>query len=356
MSFANYSNQRSFGSLDGVRALSILAVVWHHSMARGNYRLPMLDRGYLGVDMFFVLSGFLIVTLILREHDRNGKISLRNFYARRTLRIFPVYYAVLAGLSLVFILRPDSSNASTFFSELPFYASYTSNWIDASTFALTWSLATEEQFYLFWPPVERFLKPLAIPILVAVIGFSQLINFGIFDSQLHSIFGVSPAAMPILQVTFTPICLGVLLAHMLHCQRGFQALFRLCGGRFAPLLGLAMIIALSNLPTSDFGGGYRLSVHLAMAYFLVAIVIREDHVLQRLLNIFPLKRIGTISYGMYLFHIFAVAAAMKLLQYLPFDGPVATFLIATVLTVIVAEISFRLFESPIMRWKRRFSS
>jgi peptidoglycan/LPS O-acetylase OafA/YrhL len=93
-----------------------------------------------------------------------------------------------------------------------------------------------------------------------------------------------------------------------------------------------------------------------MSYLLVTLVVREDHMLQRFLQFAPIKRIGTISYGMYLFHIFAVTAALKILDRLSLEGAVAAFLLTTLLTVVVSEISFRLFENPIMRWKKRFSS
>jgi peptidoglycan/LPS O-acetylase OafA/YrhL len=352
----DYLDRRTFGSLDGLRAASILAVIWHHATQRGIFSLPMADRGFLGVDMFFVLSGFLIVTLLLREFDRNGRISLRNFYARRTLRIFPVYYAVLGALTLLYLWKPEAGSASTFFAELPFYATYTSNWVDTTVLALTWSLATEEQFYLFWPPVERYLKPLAVPILLVVIGISQLVNFGFFDSQLANIFGDDASILPILQVTFTPICFGVLLARLLHSPQGYLRLARFCGGRFQALLGVALVLVACNLPTSDISGWSRLLIHLSMSYLLVTLVVREAHMLLRFLQFAPIKRIGTISYGMYLFHIFAVTAALKILDRLSLEGAVAAFLLTTLLTVVVSEISFRLFENPIMRWKKRFSS
>ena len=142
---SEYLARRTFGSLDGIRAGSILAVIWHHATPRGAFSLAGLDRGYLGVDMFFVLSGFLIVTLLLREKDRNGSVSLKNFYARRTLRIFPVYYAVLACLTVLYLWKPDAGSAGAFFAELPYYATYTSNWIEPTVLALTWSLAGHVQ-------------------------------------------------------------------------------------------------------------------------------------------------------------------------------------------------------------------
>lgn len=94
---ADFLRQRTFGSLDGLRAISIIGVVWHHTGADTGLR--GMTRGFLGVDLFFVISGFLIVSLLLRERRRTGAISLRAFYARRLLRIFPLYYGVLGTLT-----------------------------------------------------------------------------------------------------------------------------------------------------------------------------------------------------------------------------------------------------------------
>ena len=90
---------RHFPALDGLRGLSILAVIWHHAVD------PAGIWGYFGVSLFFAISGFLITTLLLRERAATGRISLRNFYMRRTLRIFPLYYAVVALYVVVVLVR-----------------------------------------------------------------------------------------------------------------------------------------------------------------------------------------------------------------------------------------------------------
>src|ERR1700677_927543 len=99
-SYEKFRSARFFGSLDGLRALSIVAVIWLHPWYETPYypRLqatPVLRQGFYGVQVFFVVSGFLITTLLLREMERYGKISLRDFYIRKALRIWPLYYAVL---------------------------------------------------------------------------------------------------------------------------------------------------------------------------------------------------------------------------------------------------------------------
>src|SRR5688500_8977594 len=111
---------RHFGSLDGVRCFSILAVVWHHT-DHSWVGAAWAGRGFLGVDMFFVLSGFLIVTLILREKDRTGTISLKDFYVRRTLRIFPIYYGLLLVLAALYgISKPDDDDTRVLLDLLPY--------------------------------------------------------------------------------------------------------------------------------------------------------------------------------------------------------------------------------------------
>ncbi|HEX8824759.1 MAG TPA: acyltransferase, partial [Archangium sp.] len=157
-----FLNTKTFGALDGLRAFSILSVVLYHVAETHE---GLVGRLYLGVSLFFAISGFLITTLLLRERDKTGDISLKGFYARRSLRIFPLYYAVL-GLyaALVFVSEKDPVVRGDFFSNLPAFLTYTSNWFVPPAadkrviFYFAWSLATEEQFYLLWPGVMRALR------------------------------------------------------------------------------------------------------------------------------------------------------------------------------------------------------
>jgi peptidoglycan/LPS O-acetylase OafA/YrhL len=117
--YSAFRSRAYFNSLDGLRSLCILAVIWHHQLeyAPG---IPLGRLGFLGVDMFFVLSGFLITTLLLRERDRRSDVSLRAFYLRRSLRIFPVYYALLAALTVFYMVRPNGNSAAGFIQDLPY--------------------------------------------------------------------------------------------------------------------------------------------------------------------------------------------------------------------------------------------
>src|SRR5690349_17266541 len=174
--------RRHLPVLDGVRCLAITGVVWHHSLPRP---VPgWLGRGHAGVPLFFALSGFLITRLLIAEHRATGHVALGRFWLRRSVRIFPLYYAVLAGFVVWLGLLAPTEATRHFFSSLPFHASYTSNWfVDYRVphpvwFGFAWSLATEEQFYVWWPPLLRWaerrghwLAPLG---LLTLLGFDQL--------------------------------------------------------------------------------------------------------------------------------------------------------------------------------------
>lgn len=355
-SYADFQRVTYFGSLDGLRCLSILAVVWHHATP-GVPRLPISHTGFLGVDMFFVLSGFLIVTLLLRERDRKGHFSILRFYGRRMLRLFPVYYGFLAGLTLLFLLRPDGQMGRHFFSEIPYYLTHTSNWIVVGTFlAIAWSLAAEEQFYVVWPTIMRFLRVrYELMLLALVIVLNQLMAWGMFDGLTRAWLGVAHADLPIMQATFTPLCLGVLLAHGLHRRRGFNIIARFAGAKSSPLAALFAILIIAGVP-----GGLtpitRLLVQMAMAWMVASVVVQERHCLSGLLQLKPIARMGVISYGMYLFHMIVlhlVSAAMAM-SWLPNWGWL-TFTLTVAGTAAVAECSYRFYETPFLRLKKRLS-
>jgi len=338
--------------LDGIRAFSVIAVVWHHT---GMENAPqLLRRGFLGVDMFFVLSGFLIVTLLLREKDRSGSISLRNFYIRRSLRIFPVYYGLLLGLSAVFLVKSSSETGSVWFSELPILLTYTANIFTVTSFmSIAWSLAAEEQFYLVWPTVERASRTVTFAVLGGAILVSQLIHFRAFTALGMPFEHRLPEML--LQTTFTPILFGVVLAHVLHQRRGFDAVNRILGYRMAsPIVVVVLVFVLSYAP-GDITGVPRLSIHLLMVLLLAASVVREDHALAPLFRWSLLVRIGATSYGIYLFHMMGRHAVRAGLDRAPvLDAPGVFFGLTLLVTWGVAELSFRYFEMPFLKLKKKF--
>ena len=343
-----FRSRRTFGSLDGLRALSIVAVVWHHT--HPGFAWAVSRRGFLGVDLFFVISGFLIVSLLLRERDRCGEIRLGAFYARRSLRIFPLNYAVALGVTAL-ALATGANTAPALVQDLPFVLTYTGNWVPmASMLSITWSLAAEEQFYLVWPFVERHLARHARTVL----GVSLLVSAGIALAHAHlGWFAGVPAFL--VETTFTPILLGVALAHGLHVPGGFARLAPLLGPRWSAPLALAVLLVLGSVPSPDISGVLRVSIQVCCAWLVGACVIREDHGAATALRWRVLARIGVVSYGIYLLQYVAMDIARRLLQRVESGSTELLFVLTMLLSWLAAEISFRTFERFFLRLKERFA-
>lgn len=343
-----FLRNRYFDALDGLRCLSIVAVIWHHA---GGHAGGLLGRGHKGVELFFAISGFLITTLLLREQDAAGQVSLRGFYIRRTLRIFPLYYAVLfAYAALVAVVERDSAAGAQFWRNLPAFLTYTSNWfVDLGSgarviFYFAWSLATEEQFYLVWPWVVRFAGRWYVPVLfmAGLFGVDQAAEWATAAGALDG------RALPVRMVTSiaTPICLGSLAAYLLHRPGGFRWVHPIVGQRWSPLAALVLMgVALGFEDTPP------LLLHLSMVYLVVSCCVRSDHLLRGLFANPIARHGGTISYGMYLLHMLAMNAARRIAPGAP---DVVIFVLALALSITVATVSYRVFERPFLRLKERF--
>ena len=343
---ARFLATRTFGSLDGLRAASILAVVWHHTHD-GIAGWPISVRGFLGVDLFFVISGFLIVTLLLRERRRTGTIALRKLYVRRFLRIFPPYYLTLALVAAVAFLKPGNSSA-LIRHELPYACFYLSDLVPMSSMlAITWSLSVEEQFYLVVPALERLARRAAPAILLVAWVLVSLPPFGRFPGlALPGFFR---------QTTFGPILLGVLLAHVLDHPRGYRWVARVVDHRASSLLALALVLLTASIPADDISGWIRLVIHGALLLLVASCVVRERSALAPALSLWPLRRIGAVSYGIYLYHLIVRHGVDKVMARTGQTSPLLLFAGTALCTWAVAELSYWTFESRILALKARWS-
>src|SRR5262245_43140601 len=225
---SRFLSERYFPAFDGLRCVAICGVIWHHCLPGPTP--GWLGRGHVGVPLFFALSGFLITTLMLAERRQTGDIALVPFWLRRSLRIFPLYYAVLAGFVLYLACLPESDASRHFWASLPHYASYTSNWfVDFDVahpvwFGFAWSLATEEQFYLWWPPVLRWSLRSGTWAPASVLGagvlLDQLTECRFSDAWLDP-GGLSERMVMSIA---SPMLLGSALALLLADRRTFGAL------------------------------------------------------------------------------------------------------------------------------------
>ena len=343
-----FSGRRYFSGLDGLRAISVVAVIWCH--VAGPQPINLLNQGNKGVDLFFAISGFLVTTLLLREYRERGSISLTQFYIRRSLRIFPLYYAVLLLYCvLVFATMRGTTKAAEFWDHLPAFLTYTSNWFvdlngagsHGTTFYFAWSLATEEQFYLFWPALMLLSLWLTkrgwAPAIAAVL---------LICIQLIAVSQVKPTLMMIMLASLAPaILFGAVFAVLLHNRRIFELLYPVIGNRL-----LAPAVAGLLLACLQFDADLLL-IRFLMALLVAGVCVRDDTVLHPLLNWRPAVFMGAISYGMYLMHMLAANFARILLGH---QAGVDVFVVTVSIVTIMAFLSYRFFEAPILKLKGRF--
>jgi len=356
--YTEFRRTAYFPSLNGIRAICALMVLKIHTEWTFVGEPRILDSGFLGVDMFFAISGFLIVTLLLREREASGRIDLKQFYLRRTLRIFPIYYLLVAFL---FLLAIGSYGHSTktwdaYKWTFPVFLLYLQDVVPVFTGVLfhTWSLSMEEQFYLAWPSIERFVRRAwIVPLLVALIAFNQLFNFRVFDHEIVALYGPEGLRRQLFLITFTPILLGVLAAHVMHDPRSGLAAVAVLKNRWMPPLLMA-----AAMGVVEFAGELRglpyLAVHLLFCLALVAMVVNPRGIFSRTLQSRPLAYLGSISYGIYLYHTMIIWLIDRVctphhIHLTPFQ----LFLLVAALSISVAALSFRFIETPIMRSRHR---
>ena len=356
---------RFYPALDGLRAVATAAVLISHFFPERALIQRAFHWGRFGVLLFFVLSGFLITGLLLRGRDAvaAGEASrgavFRAFVARRALRIAPIYYlVVLVGWWVGYGPIADL---------LPWHLTYTGN------IALTyfhkplaqathlWSLCVEEQFYLLWPLVALFssvrrLAFISIGLVIFSFGYEAVGALqGRSFEETHLV----------LQGCMDALGLGALLAICAHRDAR--------GGDFAPRL--AFYAALFGAPLFLFAQGfryqaglratdrieYRIPGDLGLALISVALVYLATttgpSLIRRFLELAPVRYIGRISYGIYLYHLFLIPIGRAVARHYgvpQMDRGLKMFLIYGAISVVLATISWYAIEAPINHQKRRF--
>lgn len=342
--------------LDGLRALAVLLVVFFHQ--------EVLGIGWIGVQIFFVLSGFLITRILVQSKELPLSEFLIEFYGRRSLRIFPLYFGVLGALAVLVALGLEAQGVR---EGLPFAATYTYNfWHASDSFVHSrlishfWSLCVEEQFYLVWPFVIFFCRPRALKaLLLSIVVLGPLLRFGLHELLQSPSLGVFRDLEVALYV-LTP-------SHVDAFSLGaFFSLYPLGGapralfGSFAALALLGAWVAPQvpeEFPVGTFG--YPLGLRPGHGYIwaysllnLCAALTIDCVVHRRLLPGFFESRvmsyIGKISYGVYVFHYPFQSFILKALP----NAPVALALVVQItLTLGAASLSFYLWETPFLRKK-----
>jgi peptidoglycan/LPS O-acetylase OafA/YrhL len=350
--------------LDGLRGLAVLMVMAYHSYPQ------LLPGGFVGVDVFFVLSGFLITVLLVREHEEAGRVRLGRFYGRRALRLFPALFVMLAVCCAVISSRVHPEKARALYQAALLTACHGANFcwiwsIGMDMFGHTWSLSLEEQFYLVWPAVLCVLLRLGFGLR----GVGRLAAFGIAASILlrAAVWAVgSPPAQ--LAATVSLACRADSL--LAGCVVGLLAVagrLPAAGGRRAALHGLAgasalLIVGACLLAPAGrpylYLGGYA-GIGAAAALVVAGLVSAPPRLVTRLLSSPGLVWVGGISYGLYLWHCPALALAPKLMHgVLPFTHGFAGLNEPLGLAAAfgAAVLSYYVVERPFLRWKARLGA
>lgn len=341
-------------ALDGLRAVAVLVVMARHT------GLPLMRGGYLGVDFFFVLSGFLITALIL-EDQRNGTFAFARFYARRALRLLPALGAVLLAAT-AFAFAFDSPTAERTRGGLLPTLLYVSNIVRAAfdwelgVLNHTWSLAIEEQFYLLWPPLLLWSlrsggKRRARTSLIVILGL------GVTTTAIRYLSGVSSYALYNGLESHGVILLmaGCLFALWLHEPTTNLDRARDVARRVA--LPAVVVTACVFFAFNFSAGFFPLGGYAVVALCAVAVIgfltLHGEAWPSRVLSTPLLVGIGRISYGLYLWHYVVYYVA---LDRFPSVHKVPLMAGAVLASFAVAAASYFIIERPFLRLKRRFTS
>ena len=339
-------------ALDGVRGIAILAVLAVHTNHLFGWSL--LKGGSIGVDIFFVLSGFLITSILLEEWTTTANISLRNFYARRLLRLVPALVLLTAVLLVLSGLLFSAAEAAQTRRTIPIALLYLTDFFAslAPQTALgalrhTWSLAIEEHFYLLWPPVLLFLLKSGLSRRGLLIFTTSLAVVLCLHRALLFDTGVSPART---YYAFDTRADSLLIG----CAAGIAVSWGFVKS-FNRLNVLAVALIVVSLIATDFAspimheGGFTI-LAATTALLLINLVSGQTGTFNKLMETRPLVWIGKISYGLYLWHY----PVFKWIKYANAPWPVKLAL-ALLGTFAVASVSFYLLERPLLRLKKRFA-
>jgi len=356
-----------FPNLNGLRFIAAFLVIIHHiEQFKSLFNLPSLWNkssfidlaGEHGVVLFFVLSGFLITYLLINEEFSTGGIHIKNFYVRRILRIWPLYFIIII---LGFLIVPHIPwfnipgiktdniykyfwvklfmfvfflpNVVTVFGVIP----YTSH---------TWSIGTEEQFYLVWPVIVKYFKKFRILVVVAVLLFYHLVGY--FIKTYADDFTYSSVLLSYWNnFTINCMAIGAIFALALFYKKYLKLLMH-------PVLFYVVLIITTLLILNGFHFSY---FHKDIFSILFGILILNFSSARMLANVFE-KRIivylGDISYGLYMYHPLCIGIIMILSKYLGVSSDILYYSASIFMTILFAHFSYKYFETPFLKLKKKF--
>lgn len=376
-----------FPNLDGLRFLAFLAVFKSHALEFSRYNFGgnntkeqlsgFFSVGDLGVSFFFVLSGFLITYLLLKEKTSTGNVSVKQFYVRRILRIWPLYFFVIA---LGFFVLPavfGASDVSSFpfdvkapLSQLAWYLLFAANFdlvahgVRGLMVAVLWSVSVEEQFYLLWPWINKFGRKTILPAFIALV---LLVSFVYRFMNYRNSYILEYASLSV----FNDLCIGSFSAWLIIHSEKTNMFFGTLSKKYILLVYLLLfaLVLLRHTVYSfnESAVAALLSLEPVIFSCLFAFVILEQNFsansVFKLSHIPFLSYLGRISYGLYCYHmicLFVVAWAMNRFfkEAMSASAPLFVAEIALTLgaTIALSALSYAFLEKPFLRLKEKYST
>ena len=341
ISYEDFQGARNFAALDGLRAVSVFLVFSNHFGGVG----WTLFSGWLGVHAFFVLSGFLITTLLLRERDATGDVSLKAFYIRRATRLLPLYLLVyLAVLGVSYMAQGgtwEQMKAAT-----PYYLSLLNELAEPAPFSMTWTLGAEWKYYLAWP---------ALLVLFGATPRSRFATVGVCVAALLAIAAANVQWSLLDPRNYIGMLIGSALATLMHARRTFGRVRGLMTDGAAIALLLALLVWHRRFPViaGHIGETAAIAVYGLLIAMLLPALVATRTFAARVLAAKWLIFIGNRSYSMYLVQYLAAHAVIGVLPN-TVVGARLLFLSFTV-ALALSDLLYRWYEKPITDWGHRWA-
>jgi peptidoglycan/LPS O-acetylase OafA/YrhL len=371
----NMKKRIYFENLDGLRFLCFLSVFLVHSFnsesseIKGNpifhfVRYNLFGRGNLGVNFFFVLSGFLITFLLIEEKKLNGQVNLKKFWIRRILRIWPLYYfCVFFGFVIFPLLKQRFGQIPNETANPIYYLTFLNNFDfinrglpDASDLAVLWSVAIEEQFYLVWPVVLFIfpIKKLWIPFLIFItISLTfRAVNDSAALNEHHTLSCIGD------------MTIGAAGAWLIIVSTKFKKYIEnLKKYKIIIIYSLFFFIYLFRDEFLTVNYGLRIFERMFIAICIILIILEQcfsKKSLFKMSNYKNISKLGVISYGLYCLHTICILIAATLAKKLSINRHLSQLVlieipVAFILTIVFSKISFKYFETPFLKFKNKFS-
>ncbi len=349
--------------LDGLRGYAALLVVLSHmpqisdtELGRSFYLMIQdLNLGYLGVDLFFVLSGFLITRILIREKE-TGKFSFKLFYIKRALRIFPIYFLTIIVCGLIFS-----------WEGMGYLSIYTANYyftfnVSPHPLQHTWSLSVEEHYYLIWPLIIYFFDSKTIRnyswmIVALIVLLSLVLVYEIFGAEISDRLIHMGTEFRIIS-----LCLGSTLA---FCEKRIMGLKKENASRWLLLFGLVTFLLVILTQQKIFEAWFpphamRLFLFSFCSTFIFLLVLLQEkrkNAIDALFGNKYIRYIGNISYGLYLYHFpifYGWGITKDQLNGKPLEF--SEFLLPLLLSVLIASASYKFIEKPLMKCRAKMTS